>query len=326
VDEHLPLASGDHPMKSTLLLVFATLAFGVCPNVVLACTAPSQGGAVICFPSNKAIVTYPMTIEGAAAGDNGLLITKMILYSNNKKVMEQDKGGEMVVYDPQDEFNQSYHFVLNAWDSDGNLYQASTYVTQIDGVYPTNACTHPAEGINFCSPPSGSYQPNGFVQIVASASSGVTSINAWLNGHLQSDESGNQYVEYSTSTVNNAWQTFTVKAYEGSQNVATATSKYKLYYSCLGFNSTCNEPYINIQQPGNYADENSPFTVQAQVQGNTEPITGTKVYLDNNVVATSTGATIVASVTASAGTHLLTVQSWDITGTLYKTQHTVNVY
>jgi hypothetical protein len=126
--------------------------------------------------------------------------------------------------------------------------------------------------------------------------------------------------------VNNSWQTFTVKAYEGSQNVATATSKYKLYYSCLGFNSTCNEPYINIQQPGNYADENSPFTVQAQVQGNTEPITDTKVYLDNNVVATSTGATIVASVTASAGTHLLTVQSWDITGTLYKTQHTVNVY
>src|SRR5260370_23814477 len=141
-------------MKSTLLLVFvvATLAFGVCPNVALACTAPAQGGAVICFPSNNATVTYPMTVEGAASGANGLTITKMILYSNNNEVMSQNKGGEMVVYDPMDELNQSYHFVLNAWDSAGNLYQASTAVKQIDGIY---TCSTPASGINFCSPPNG---------------------------------------------------------------------------------------------------------------------------------------------------------------------------
>jgi hypothetical protein len=57
-----------------------------------------------------------------------------------------------------------------------------------------------------------------------------------------------------------------------------------------------------------------------------KPITSMKVYLDNTVVATSTGATIVAIVTAAAGRHLLTVQAWDATGTLYKTQQTVNVY
>jgi hypothetical protein len=311
-------------MKSALLLVFAALGFGVCPNLALACTPPTQPGAVICFPSNKATVTYPMTIEGAATGEGGLPITKMILYSNNKKVMEQDKGGEMVIYDPQDFLNQNYHLVLNAWDSAGNLFQASTDVTQIDGEY---TCTHPASGINFCSPPNGSYQPNESVQIAAYASSDVTGINGWLNGQFQASENGNAYAAtYSTSTASNQWQTFTVKAYKGSQAVYTATNKYKLYYGCLGFNASCNAPYIQIQAPANYADENSPFTVQAQVVGNTEPITTTKVYLDNTVVGTSTGATIVATVTASAGTHLLTVQSWDTTGTLYKTQHTVNVY
>jgi hypothetical protein len=51
-----------------------------------------------------------------------------------------------------------------------------------------------------------------------------------------------------------------------------------------------------------------------------------KVYLDNTVVGTSTGPTIVATVTASAGTHLLTVQGWDTKGALYKTQQVVNVY
>ena len=310
-------------MKSTLVLVFATLVFGVCPNVALACTA-TQPGAVICFPSNNATVTYPMTIEGAATAPNGLTITKMILYSNNKKVMEQDKGGEMVIYDPQDELNESYHFVLNAWDSEGNLYQASTTVTQIDGVY---TCTHPAQGINFCSPPNGSYQPSAYVQISADGSSDVTSMNGWLNGQLQASENGNVFSELWASTLqlNNQWQTFTVAAYKGSQELYTATNKYKLYYGCPGFNATCNAPYIKIQSPGNYADENSPFTVQAEVVGNTLPITTTKVYLDNTVIATSTGATIVATVTASAGTHLLTVQSWDTSGVLYKTQHTVNV-
>lgn len=312
-------------MKSTLLLVFviATLVFGVCPNVALACTAPVQGGAVICFPSNNATVTYPMTVEGAASGANGLTITKMILYSNNKEVMSQNKGGEMVIYDPMDELNQSYHFVLNAWDSEGNLYQGSTTVKQIDGIY---TCATPLSGINFCSPPNGSYVPNENVQFAATATSDVTGISGWLNGQLQANEGGNQYQEYfSTSTASNQWQTFTVTAYKGSTAVATATSKYKLYYGCLIFNSTCGNPYIQIQSPGNYADENSPFTVQAGVVGNTEPITTSKVYLDNTLVGTSTGATIVATVTASAGTHLLTVQSWDTTGVLYKTQHTVNI-
>jgi hypothetical protein len=214
--------------------------------------------------------------------------------------------------------------VLNAWDSAGNLYQASTTVKQIDGVY---TCTHPASGINFCSPPNGSYQSNEYVQISAYGSSDVTGMKGWLNGALQANEGGNDFEEiWGTSVpINNQWQTFTVTAYKGSQAVATVTNKYKLYYGCLGFNATCNAPYIKIQAPANYADENSPFTVQAGAVGNTEPITTTKLYLDNTVVATSTGATIVATVTASAGTHLLTVQSWDTTGVLYKTQHTVNV-
>jgi len=44
------------------------------------------------------------------------------------------------------------------------------------------------------------------------------------------------------------------------------------------------------------------------------------------VVATSSGPTIRASITAAAGTHLLSVQAWDTTGSLYKTDQTVNVY
>ncbi len=38
------------------------------------CSAPASPGAVICFPSTNATSTYPMSIEGAATGKNGLPI------------------------------------------------------------------------------------------------------------------------------------------------------------------------------------------------------------------------------------------------------------
>ena len=312
-------------MINTLFRLSATLAFAACATLASAtCTPPAKAGAVICFPTTNATVVFPMNIEGAATGENGLPITKMILYSNNVKLLEKDNSDTIyLVMDENDYFNQSYNLVLNAWDSGGNLLQYSANVTQVGGYYP---CTHPASGINFCSPPNGSYQPNSFLQLAAYASSDVTSMNTWQNGKFLFSSNGNvTAANMGSATVSNAWQSFTVKAYKGSRALYTATSRYKPYYGCPGLVTGC-AIYIQIQQPSNYQDLNSPFTVQAQAVQNPKPITSMKVYLDNTVVATSTGATIVSTVTAAAGTHLLTVQAWDTTGTLYKTQQTVNVY
>jgi hypothetical protein len=54
-------------------------------------------------------------------------------------------------------------------------------------------------------------------------------------------------------------------------------------------------------------------------------ITAMKAYLDNTVVATSSGPTILSNITATPGTHDVTVQAWDSAGNLYKNQVTVNV-
>ena len=121
------------------------------------------------------------------------------------------------------------------------------------------------------------------------------------------------------------WQTFNVKAYQGSRPLYSATSSFKEYHVYQCGRSGCN-PGVVIQQPTNDEDTNSPFTVAADVESNTHQITAMKVYLDNAVVATSTGPTIRSSVTAAAGTHLLSVQAWDSTGALYKTDETVNIY
>jgi hypothetical protein len=70
-------------MRTTLLRLFATLAFAACATLASAtCAPPATAGAVICFPTTNATVVFPMNIEGAATGENGLPITKMVLYSN----------------------------------------------------------------------------------------------------------------------------------------------------------------------------------------------------------------------------------------------------
>jgi hypothetical protein len=324
VDEHPSANRLEITMKRTLLCLYATILFGALSNLALACAPPATPGAVICFPTTNATVTFPMNVEGAATGMNGAAITTMILYVNDQERLEKENANTFVlIMDEADIYNQKYHLVLNAWDADGNLYQDSSEVTQIGAYYP---CSSPASGINFCSPPNGSYQSNNFLQLAAYASSNVTTINTWLNGKLFTVTNGNQAAaNYSSSTANNNWQTLTVKAYQGSKVVYTASSNYKVYYGCGGLSSNCS-PGIQIQQPANYADINSLFTVQAQTVQNPAQITTMKVYIDNTVVGTSTGPTIVSNVTAAAGTHLLTIQAWDTTGTLYKTQQTVNVY
>jgi hypothetical protein len=310
-------------MKSiTLLILVAPLATLLSLPAHANCPAPTNPGAVICFPSNGSTVTYPMNIEATATGRNGLPIVQMILYSNNHKIDQVNNIATLTFSDGNDIYNQSYHLVLNAWDSEGNLYQASATVKVIDGTYP---CSHPASGINFCSPPNNSYQPDSGVQLVAWGSSNVTSMNAWLNGTLIDVANGNEIDAITGGSNYTQWQMFTVKAYHGSQPLYTATANFKMYHVYQCGRSGCN-PGVVIQQPTNDEDTNSPFTVAADVEDNTQQITAMKVYLDNVVVATSTGPTIRANVTAAAGTHLLSVQAWDTSGALYKTDQTVNVY
>jgi hypothetical protein len=66
-------------MKSIALLILVTpLATLLSLPAHANCQAPANPGATICFPSNGSTVTYPMNIEAAATGRNGLPIVQMI--------------------------------------------------------------------------------------------------------------------------------------------------------------------------------------------------------------------------------------------------------
>ena len=68
------------------------------------------------------------------------------------------------------------------------------------------------------------------------------------------------------------------------------------------------------------------FALDMQIQGNSNPVTSMTAYLDNTVVATSSGATLQQQVTgAPTGTHILTVTGVDSQGVVYWIQENVNI-
>jgi hypothetical protein len=70
----------------------------------------------------------------------------------------------------------------------------------------------------------------------------------------------------------------------------------------------------------------STFDLNMQIQGNPNPISAMRAYLDNNVIAASNGPTLQQQVTvAPSGTHILTIQGWDSKGIEYRIQENINI-
>jgi Big-like domain-containing protein len=165
------------------------------------------------------------------------------------------------------------------------------------------------------------------VPVVATGSSNITgwSFSSYTHGDTTSGSgyTGNIFrvdtigqPGYPTSVTVNATDSTGKKYTQSVSGVLT-------YYdgNCLRL---C-DPGVTIKSPQYFHDQPTKFTVDASVSQPQAAIDSMKVYLDGKVVATSTGPTIYATITATSGSHVLTVQAWDAKHALYRTQQTVNV-
>jgi hypothetical protein len=80
--------------------------------------------------------------------------------------------------------NGYHNFVVNAWDTEGHLYQAKTDVTVIGLSFgPCSMPTSP--GINFCAPTPGTVVPtDAYVGATATGKSPITNLIFYVNGVL----------------------------------------------------------------------------------------------------------------------------------------------
>lgn len=266
-----------------------------------------------------------MNFEGAATGADGSSIVKMILYADGKKIYETDHYNTLTDgYDGSVQYNGVHHLVLNAWDTTGKLYQASEYVTMIDGGVPQ--CEAPSDGIAICAPKTGSYWPESAVELVASGSPSIVSYDMYVNGQFFTHSEGrNLNLGTGFWPVSDTPIQLTLKAKDASGHIYTQRSSFYQYYASYVCGKISCNPGIFVTSPYDHEDVHSGFTLNAQVQYNTATITAMKAYLDGRVVATSSGPSIYATIAATPGTHVLTIQAWDTTGALYKDPQTVNV-
>ena len=301
------------------------------------CNNPSSPGVVICTPTNGSTVVYTPEISVRSTPAQGATITAFKIYDNNYDIYDSPPGDTGVDLIDGGIFDGSHNIVVNAWDSEGHLYQASTsiYITGLG----YGLCSFPTSpGINFCvPPPSGAVLPvNAPVDASATGKSGITNISFYVNGVLaQSVNATGTPKQFGVGTsvqLPAQGVAYTVKATATDTSGATysatktITAKYTYgAYSCAPKGNQCY-PGISITEPQSEAYVGSTFNINAQILIPPDEITSMKAYLDNTVVATSGNAALQQEVTTSLnGTHILTIQGWDDDGIEYRLQQNINI-
>ena len=308
---------------------FAVLVvFAIPASVFAQCNPPKSPGVIICAPTPGASVAYPAYVDIAATPASGASITNFIFYDNNTKIFESAKGQRQVTIVNGNTYNGTHNFVVNAWDTDGNFYQAKVTAKVTGEGYPP--CAIPTTpGINFCDPPPNSIYS---VSIPDSASAkgqtAITNLSLYLNGKFVTSTNGCCFGALVTVAKQGVPNTLTMKATDSSghhyvaNKTVTATYTYGLE-SCA--KTTCY-PGINPIAPISDAYVANTFNIDASVGFNPKPITGMKAYIDNTLVASSSNATLQQEVrNAPDGTHILTIQAWDDEGTEYRIQENINI-
>lgn len=290
------------------------------------CSFPTSPGAVICTPTSNSTVVYLNEISVRSTAAQGATITKLIIYDNNVNIFSQQNSGGVDLYDGS-MYNGQHNIVANAWDSDGNLYQAKTnfMVTGL-GYGP---CTQPSSpSVVICNPPAGGvYQTSTTVDAAARGQSSIKNLSFYLNGKLVTTVNGwraGVAVQITAQNVNNTLKVVATDT-SGNQYSATKTLNAAYTYGQYSCFYTCS-PGINVTGPIAESYVSNTFNLNTQIFGNTKPITSMKAYLDNSLVASSSGSTLQSEISdAPDGTHILTIQGWDDTGIEYRYQENINI-
>ena len=146
------------------------------------------------------------------------------------------------------------------------------------------------------------------------SSSPINSFSIWLDGIKVYGTPG---VTLNTNlTMSAGGHQLIVQAMNGAKQVFGQTVNVTVG-STTGCQPSATVPSVNICAPTNNATVSSPFTVQAAAHM-ANPVSNSQIWLDGVKIYQVSGANVNTSVTATAGSHRLTVQSVDTTGALTK--------
>lgn len=297
------------------------------------CTAPANPGVRICSPSANSTIVYVPALQFNSTPAPGASITEFIVYDNNEQSVEGFPGqsGETIINAATQ--NGFHHVVINVWDTFGNLYQSSVSFTVVGDGYATTCAAPKTPGVNFCSPPAGAVL--GVYYSVAATATGNSTISAmrlYVDGKAQVTQTGYNQLSTAATAPGQGNHTVAFVAWDSTGHVFSAT---RTLFSAYTYgqvncppkgNDPCSPGFDTVFTPMPDSYVGNSFAIQNQILNNPNPITAIKAYVDNTLVATSDGPTMMSQVTnAPTGTHIITLQGWDTEGILYRTQYNVNI-
>lgn len=175
--------------------------------------------------------------------------------------------------------------------------------TGSDTTPPTASITAPANGATV----------SGTVSVTATASDnvGVTKVEFYLDGVLQSTDTTSPYAwSWNTTTATNATHSLTAKAYDAANNIGTSTA-VSVTVNNVGGDTT--PPTVSITAPVNGATVSGTVSVTANASDNVG-VTKVEFYLDGALQSTDTTSPYAwswDSTTASNASHTLTAKAYD---------------
>jgi hypothetical protein len=317
------LRRGIRLVVSAVLMIAAADAFA-------ACSAPSQSGLALCFPSVGSTVMYPATIE-MAVNSGGVPITAVSVYDGNTLVDNMNfLPAELI---DEGRLNGFHRITVNAWDATGKLYQAETSFTIIG--FGLGPCAQGSGPVTLCTPAQGSYEPSGTV-LISAYFAALKSWSMTLDGQPFADSSqpglsASGPLEFDSGVATAGAHTLVVSAVDSTGATSTITRNFSAFYelNCGPKSGTCS-PGIEIVQPadistGSAGDEGTSFPLQAEVMYNPKPATKMIAYMDGVELEQSAGPGISVNVHATKGSHYIVILAWDTTGDMYETYGNVDV-
>lgn len=316
-------------MKSPLRrLVVSAMLFVLCllPRVAAAdCPPPATAGVVICQPSPNSTIFQVPHFEAAANPASGS-ITNISVLVDGKDIFDSS-GAELNLF-TGGVGNGKHALVIDATDSFGRHLRASESFTVIGNI---PFCPPSAVGMRICAPTaSDQVSQNLFFSLGFKGLATISHVRIYIDNARFADFSPPfsppGEILGSAGPVSAGQHNMTAIAWDIHGKTVKNSVIFKAFFDggCPPKGNICT-PALTTDSPQDGDDVHSPFLVSAHVDFNTVSISAIKAYLDGHLVAQSFGPAFHQTLSAAKGTHILTLQAWDVDGRLYRVTRNVNV-
>lgn len=316
-------------MKSPLFRsVFLAMLFVPCllSRVAAAdCVPPATVGVVICQPSPNSTILAAPHFEAAATPASGSIVSMSVLL-DGKDIF--DNSGDAINLFEGGISNGKHTLSIEATDSFGRHLHTSESFTAIGAI---SFCPVPALGMSICAPTgSSSVSQNLEFSLGFKGLATTSHVRVYVDNKRFADFdppfSPPGQILGSAGSVSAGKHTMTAIAWDIHGQTVKNSVTFNAFFDggCPPKGNVCT-PVLTPDTPVDGQDVTSPFLVSAHVDFNTVSISAIKAYLDGHVVAESFGPTLHQNLSAAKGTHILTLQAWDVDGKLYRATGNVNV-